>query len=204
MCLLFIAYRFLRCNCACFLFTSVDLKFLQIGHKHAWYRLPKWHSGKELPCQCRKPKRHGFDSWVIAGFFFFFKESVWSEGNRKPRGAPVVWGRPKDGWRQRWTRKEGTGMTTGPQHSSFLYVRILLGVSRGAVSHNQSIHVVLPSPLSLFCGLGYKGMVLKSGFSTFCFKHYNHKKKKKKKRTKKPHLFCEVMPFFNVIFCSQL
>ena len=95
-------------------------------------------------------------------------------------------------------------MTTGAQHSSFLYVRILLGVSRGAVSHNQSIHVVLPSPLSLFCGLGYKGMVLKSGFSTFCFKHYNLKKKKKKKRTKKPHLFCKVMPFFNVIFCSQL
>ena len=31
-----------------------------------------------------------------AGYFFFFKKSVWSEGNRKPRGAPVVWGRPKE------------------------------------------------------------------------------------------------------------
>ena len=71
------------------------------------------------------------------------------------------------------------------------------------MSHNQSINVVLPFPLSLFCGLGYKGMVFKSGFSTFCCKHYNLKKKKKKP-TKKKHLFCEVMPFFNVIFCSQL
>ena len=26
--------------------------------------------------------------------FFFLKKSVRSEGNRKPRGAPVVWGRP--------------------------------------------------------------------------------------------------------------
>ena len=26
--------------------------------------LPKWLSGKEPACQCRRCKRHGFDSWV--------------------------------------------------------------------------------------------------------------------------------------------
>ena len=26
--------------------------------------LPRWCSGKELVCQCRRCKRHGFDPWV--------------------------------------------------------------------------------------------------------------------------------------------
>jgi len=26
--------------------------------------LPRWHSGKESACQCRRAKRHGFDPWV--------------------------------------------------------------------------------------------------------------------------------------------
>ena len=26
--------------------------------------LPRWHCGKESTCQCRRCKRHGFDSWV--------------------------------------------------------------------------------------------------------------------------------------------
>ena len=26
--------------------------------------LPRWHSGKESTCQCRRHKRHGFDPWV--------------------------------------------------------------------------------------------------------------------------------------------
>ena len=30
----------------------------------------------------------------VCRIFFFFKQSVRSEGNRKPRGAPVFWGRP--------------------------------------------------------------------------------------------------------------
>ena len=87
-------------------------------------------------------------------------------------------------------------MTRGPQHSSFLYLGILWGVSRGAVSHNQYISVVLYSWLSLFCGLGYKGMVLKSGSSTFCYKHYNLKKKNQKTK-KKSFLWSNA---FNVIF----
>ena len=28
------------------------------------WRLPKWLSGKEAACQCRRCKRHGFDPWV--------------------------------------------------------------------------------------------------------------------------------------------
>ena len=27
-------------------------------------RLPRWHSGKESACQCRRCKRHKFDPWV--------------------------------------------------------------------------------------------------------------------------------------------
>ena len=26
--------------------------------------LPRWHSGKESPCQCRRRKKHRFDPWV--------------------------------------------------------------------------------------------------------------------------------------------
>ena len=26
--------------------------------------LPRWHGGKVSTCQCRRRKRHGFDSWV--------------------------------------------------------------------------------------------------------------------------------------------
>ena len=26
--------------------------------------LPRWHSGNESICQCRRPKRHGFDIWI--------------------------------------------------------------------------------------------------------------------------------------------
>jgi len=26
--------------------------------------LPRWLSGREPTCQCRRHKRHGFDSWV--------------------------------------------------------------------------------------------------------------------------------------------
>jgi len=27
-------------------------------------RLPRWHSGKESACQCRRYKTHRFDPWV--------------------------------------------------------------------------------------------------------------------------------------------
>ena len=26
--------------------------------------LPRWHSGKEHACKCRRHKRHGFDAWI--------------------------------------------------------------------------------------------------------------------------------------------
>ena len=29
-----------------------------------FFGLPKWHSGKESTCQCRRPKRCGFNPWV--------------------------------------------------------------------------------------------------------------------------------------------
>ena len=33
------------------------------GHHHE-RGLPRWRYGKELVCQCRRQKRHGFDPWV--------------------------------------------------------------------------------------------------------------------------------------------
>ena len=29
--------------------------------------LPRWHSGKESTCQCRRYKRHSFDPWAAMG-----------------------------------------------------------------------------------------------------------------------------------------
>ena len=29
-----------------------------------WNWLPRWHSGRESACQCRRHKRHKFDPWV--------------------------------------------------------------------------------------------------------------------------------------------
>ena len=31
---------------------------------HSSHGLPRWFSGKETACQCRRHKRHGFDPWV--------------------------------------------------------------------------------------------------------------------------------------------
>ena len=47
--------------------------FLLCGH---W--LPRWHSGKESTCHCRRRRRFGFDFWV--------KEDPWS---KKWRPTPV-------------------------------------------------------------------------------------------------------------------
>ena len=33
-------------------------------HAQHWLGLPRWHSGKESACQCRRCKRHRFDPWV--------------------------------------------------------------------------------------------------------------------------------------------
>ena len=34
------------------------------GLKRLGTGLPRWHSGKESACQCRRHKRHGFNPWV--------------------------------------------------------------------------------------------------------------------------------------------
>ena len=36
----------------------------RITQTHLLYGLPKWLSGKESACQCRRHKRHGFDPWI--------------------------------------------------------------------------------------------------------------------------------------------
>ena len=40
-------------------FSLIDL-----GYFIAIVRLPRWHCGKELACQCKRHKRPGFGSWV--------------------------------------------------------------------------------------------------------------------------------------------
>ena len=46
-------------------------------HTHI-YRLPRWCSGKESACQCKRRKRHGFDSLI--------RKIPWS---RKWQSTPV-------------------------------------------------------------------------------------------------------------------
>ena len=37
---------------------------LKINLKKRVLRIPRWCSGKESTCQCRKQNRHGFDPWI--------------------------------------------------------------------------------------------------------------------------------------------
>ena len=66
-----------------------------IQHKTKPNQAPSvWHREVSILKACF-PSTVAFYQEVCGIFFFFFlKKSVRSEGNRKPRGAPVVWGRP--------------------------------------------------------------------------------------------------------------
>ena len=46
-----------------FLHSQVSLSLLNFYFimNCSWLGLPKWHSGKESACQCRRHKKHGFD-----------------------------------------------------------------------------------------------------------------------------------------------
>ena len=46
--------------------TRPHLILLLITNWHLSYisRLPRWHSGREYACQCRRCRRFGFDPWV--------------------------------------------------------------------------------------------------------------------------------------------
>ena len=44
--------------------TSLGLISLIIGSLYLLLRLPRWLSGKESACQCRRRRRRGFDPWV--------------------------------------------------------------------------------------------------------------------------------------------
>ena len=46
---------------------TVFIKWLQqkdLCYVYLAMRLPRWHSGKESACQCRRQRRLGFDPWV--------------------------------------------------------------------------------------------------------------------------------------------
>ena len=66
--------------------------------------LPRWASGKEPTCQCRKCKRHGFDPWVRKIPWrkaqpltpvFFPGESPWTE---EPGGLQSMGCKESDNW----------------------------------------------------------------------------------------------------------
>ena len=46
--------------------TSMNAKTSRwkFAEKHDIYRLPRWCSGKEFTCQCRRCKKWGFNPWV--------------------------------------------------------------------------------------------------------------------------------------------
>ena len=60
-----------------------------------WVWLPRWHSGKESTCQCRKLMRYGFDPWVkitwsrqrIPGFLLGKYHGQRSLAGCSPRGC---------------------------------------------------------------------------------------------------------------------
>jgi len=44
--------------------AAIKLVYLKRKKSTRLAGLPRWCSGKESPCYCRRSKRHGFDSWV--------------------------------------------------------------------------------------------------------------------------------------------
>ena len=82
---------------------------------------PRWLSGKEPTCQCRRCRRHGFDPWA---------------GKLPWRRA---W-RPTPGLARRipWTEEPGVLQFTGPQSRTRLSTRVyLLTVAPGRLSQMQ-------------------------------------------------------------------
>ena len=66
--------------CSCFfrLWSVIPLDFLRGTWNFSTVGLPRWCSGKESTCQCRRCKRCGFDPWI--------KKTAWS---RKWQSTPV-------------------------------------------------------------------------------------------------------------------
>ena len=74
--------------------------------------LPRWHSGKESDCQCRRCRRHRFDPWV--------GKIIW---RRKWQPTPVFL--PEKLYGQRslvgytlWGHKSQTGLSDWAQHKA--------------------------------------------------------------------------------------
>ena len=76
--------------------TKVQLKIYRSYH----IGLPRWHSGKESSCQCRRHKRCTFDLWV--------RKISWKE---LATHSSVL------AWRISWTEKTGGLQSMGSQES---------------------------------------------------------------------------------------
>ena len=44
--------------------THVHQDQLYLSTSQVGWECPRWHRSKEFTCQCKRGKRHGFDSWV--------------------------------------------------------------------------------------------------------------------------------------------
>ena len=64
---------------------------------------PRWHSGKESPCQCRKHRRLGFNPWV--------RKIPW---RRKWQPTPIFLA-----WKISWTEEPGGLQSMGSQRVSY-------------------------------------------------------------------------------------
>ena len=111
-----IPYIYINCMCMytshiLYDYTSIHIftysdTWTAVWGQHAM-GLPRWHSGKESTCQCRRCKRRGFNPWV--------KKIPW---RRKWQPSPVFLSEKFHGWRSLteyspWGHKE-SDMTEQP------------------------------------------------------------------------------------------
>ena len=80
-------------------YISLNLRFI------VKLRLPRWLSGKESACQCRRYKRCGFDLWV--------RKIPW---RRKWQSSILAWKIP-------WTEEPGRLQSTGSQRVGHNWAR---------------------------------------------------------------------------------
>ena len=106
------------------IFGCIFIKILSVHHMPG-IRLPRWLSGKEPVCQCRRHKRLRFDPWV--------RKLPW---RRAWQPTPVFLPGKSHGWKSLvgyspWGHKELDTMEE-IQHASALMPGIILGLgSRG-------------------------------------------------------------------------
>ena len=96
-------------------------------------RLPRWCSGKESSCQCRRHKRRRFDPWV--------RKIPW---RRKWQPTPVFLPGKSHGWRSPvgyhpWGHKESTQLSTHTHKHTHCFKPLGLGVIYYTTIDNKNL-----------------------------------------------------------------